>query len=187
MKILSVCGSPRKGNSEAIIWKLNELFVKKGMVNEILLLREKNIKRCDGCVEYCNKHFNCHKKDDMNEIYEKMKNADAYVFVCPNYFKMPPGIFKDFMDRASVLYTAKIDLSSKKAIVICVGEDVASATDACLDNVSKNFCETLGISIVAKRSFQANSELKGNVNDIFETKFNGNMVKELEKIVEALN
>ena len=123
LKILSICGSPRKGNSEAILNKLRQIFEKKGVKNEIILLREKNIQRCDGCVEYCNKNLNCHKKDDMVEIFEKMKNADGYVFISPNYFKMPSGLFKNFIDRCSIFYTAQTDLSEKRAIVIAVGAD----------------------------------------------------------------
>jgi len=41
MKILSICGSPRRGNSEAIIKRLKEIFEQKGIENKIILLREK--------------------------------------------------------------------------------------------------------------------------------------------------
>ncbi len=187
MKILSICGSPREGNSEAILNRLKQIFEKKGIENEIILLREKNIQRCDGCVEYCNKNLSCHKKDDMVEIFEKMKNADGYVFISPNYFKMPPGILKNFIDRCSVLYTAQIDLSMKESIVIVVGTDAIEEIDVCLKNVSDNFCETLGIKVVAKKSFRSRSELKGNYNDIFENKLNPNINKHLEDMAEKLH
>ncbi len=133
MKILGVCGSPRKGNSEAILNRLKEIFRKKGVESEIVLLREKNIQRCGGCVEYCNKNLNCFKKDDMAEILDKIRNSDGYVFVSPNYFKMPPGIFKNFIDRCSVLYTAKTNLSVKRAVVIVVGTDEIKEIDVCLN------------------------------------------------------
>jgi len=187
MKILSICGSPRKGNSEAILNRLKQIFEKRGIENEIILLREKNIQRCDGCVEYCNKNLSCHKKDDMTEIFDKMKNVDGYVFVSPNYFKMPPGIFKDFIDRCSVLYTAQVDLSMKRAIVITVGTDDIKEIDVCLRNISDNFCKTLGIKVVAEKSFRSRSELKGNYNDIFESKLNLNIDKELEDMTEKLH
>jgi len=35
MKILSICGSPRKGNSEAILNRLKQIFERKGIENEI--------------------------------------------------------------------------------------------------------------------------------------------------------
>jgi multimeric flavodoxin WrbA len=186
MKILSICGSPRKGNSEAILNRLKQIFEKKGVQNEIILLREKNVERCDGCVEYCNRKLDCNKRDDMIEIFDKMKNADGYVFISPNYFKMPPGIFKNLIDRCSVFYTAQTDLSKKLAIVIVIGTDVIEEIDVYLKNISDNFCKTLGIPVVAKKSFRSRSELKGNYNDIFENKLNPNIDKELEKMADEL-
>ncbi len=190
MKILSICGSPRKGNSEAIINRLKENFGHKGIENEVILLREKNIQRCNGCVEYCNKYLECCHKDDMLEIIQKMLKANGYVFVSPNYFAMPPGLFKDFIDKCSVLYTSycftkKPDLSKKRAIIITVGTD-KEFIDACRDYISKWFLETLRIEVVAKKSFLSRSELKGNYNDIFKNKLNSNIDKELEKMANKL-
>ncbi len=186
MKILSVCGSPRKGNSEAILNRLKLIFEKKGIENEIILLREKEIQRCAGCVEYCNKNLNCWKKDGMMEIYEKIKNADGYVFVLPNYYNMPPGIFKDFIDRCSIFYTTQTDFSQKRALVMVVGADVIKEINVCLKNITGNFCKILGIPVVAKKSFRSNSELKGNYKDIFENKLNSNLDQELIKMAEKL-
>ncbi len=190
MRILSICGSPRKGNSEAVLNRLKQIFEKRGIENEIILLRKKNIERCDGCVEYCNKNLKCHKKDDMPEIIEKMKKADGFVFICPNYFKMPPGMFKNFIDRCSIFYTeqyytGKSDMKKKRAIVIVVGTDAIAAINVCLKNIV-NFCKALGIPVVAKKSFRSRSELKGNYNDIFENNLNPNIDKELEKMAGKL-
>jgi multimeric flavodoxin WrbA len=190
MKIVSICGSPRKGNSEAIAKRLKEIFEQKGVENKIILLRERNIQRCNGCVEYCNKHLRCCHRDDMAKIIEEMLKADGYVFVSPNYFAMPPGLFKDFIDKCSVLYTSyyfnkKPDLSKKKAAVIAVGTD-QEFVDACSDHVAKWFCETLRMEVVAKKSFLSKSELKGKYNDIFENKLNPKIDKELENIAEKL-
>ena len=185
MKILSICGSPRKGNSETIVNRLKQIFQKKGVDNEIILLREKNIQRCNGCVEYCNRNLKCHHKDDMTKIMQKMLEADGYIFVLPNYFGMPPGLFKDFIDKCSIFYTAQTDLTSKRAAVISVGTDLPFIKEN-VRNVAKNFCETLGIKIVATGAFVSRSELKGNYNDIFENKLNPKIEKELEDIAEKL-
>jgi len=190
MKILSICGSPRRGNSEAITERLKEIFEQKGIENKVILLREKNIQRCNGCVEYCNEHLKCWHRDGMAKIIQEMLKADGYVFVSPNYFAMPPGLFKDFIDKCSVLYTSydvkkRPDLSKKRAIVITVGTD-REFINACRDHVAKWFCETLRIKVVAKKSFLSKSELEGNYNDIFENKLNLNINKELENIAEKL-
>ena len=56
--------------------------------------------------------------------------------------------------------------------------------DVCLNNICDNFCKTLGINVVGKKSVQGISELKGNYNDIFER--NPTFEKELEKLVDKL-
>jgi len=186
MKILSICGSPRKGNSEAILNRLKQIFEKKGIENEIILLREKNIQRCNGCVEYCNLNLKCRHNDDMAEIMRKMFEADCYVFALPNYFGMPPGLFKDFIDKCSIFYTAQTDLKDKRAAVISVGTDLPFIKEN-IHNIAKNFCETLEIKVVTTKGFVSKSELKGNYNDIFENKLNPNIEKELEIIADKLN
>lgn len=191
MKILSICGSPRKGNSEAILNKLKSIFEKKNVENEIILLREKNIHMCKGCVEYCNKNLRCNIEDDMPEIMRKMKDLDGFVFISPNYFKMPSGLFKTFIDRCSIFYTTiyhtkKNPLSGKKALVIVVGADEIKNINVCLNNIANNFCKTLGLKVVAKRSFRSHSELKGNPNDIFESGINPGIEKTLEAMAKKL-
>ncbi len=186
MKILSICGSPRRGNSEGILNRLKQIFEKKGIENEVILLREKNIQRCNGCVEYCNYNLKCSQKDDMPEIMQKMLDADGYVFASPNYFGMPPGLFKDFMDKCSIFYTAQTDLKTKKAAVISVGTDLPLIKEN-IHNIAKNFCETLGIKVISTSGFVSKSELKGNYNDIFENKLNPNIEKELEIIADKLH
>jgi len=185
LKILSICGSPRKGNSEAILYRLKEILERKGLKNEIILLREKNIQRCRGCVEYCNRNLKCYQKDDMAEIMKKMIKARGYIFALPNYFGMPPGLFKDFIDKCSIFYTAQTDLTSKRALVISVGTDLPCIKEN-IRNIVKNFCNTLKIKVVAKGAFVSRSELKGNYNDIFENKLNPNIEKELERMVNKL-
>jgi multimeric flavodoxin WrbA len=123
----------------------------------------------------------------MPGILQKMRDADAYVFISPNYFKMPTGLFKDFIDRCSIFYTAKEDLSRKRAVVIAVGTDSIEGIDICLNNICDNFCRTLGIPVVAKRSFRSRSELKGNHNDIFENGMNPGIEQELEGMADKIS
>ncbi|MBU4350902.1 flavodoxin family protein [Candidatus Parcubacteria bacterium] len=187
-KILSICGSPRKGNSESILLRIQEILKERGVDNEIVLLREKKITPCHGCVEYCNSKLKCCLKDDMLEIMEKMEKADGLIFISPNYFKMPTGLFKNFIDRCSIFYTAgKEELFKKKrAAVIAVGTDVIEGINVCANNISENFCKAIGLNVVAVKSFQSHSELKGNFNDIFESGISPNIEKDLKKLVNSL-
>lgn len=188
MKILSICGSPRKGNSESVLLEIQKLLKKKNIDNEIILLREKEINRCHGCVEFCNRKFKCRIQDDMPKIMAKMEKADGFIFISPNYFRMPSGLFKDFVDRCSVFYTAgkEEQFKKKKAIVIVVGTEPIDGINVCADNIANNFCNTIGLQVVGRKSFQSRSELKGNYNDIFENGLNSNIKKDLQGLVDLL-
>ncbi len=188
MKILSICGSPRRGNSETILLYLKKLLEKQGHINEIILLREQNIERCHGCVEFCNHQLQCRLHDDFDTLIPKIESVDAFIFACPNYFQMPPGIFKDFIDRFSIFYTRGDEkrFKNKKAIVVCVGADSPDKTDVCTDNIAINFCRTGGLNVVGKKSFQSKSELVGNLNDIFENNLNPNIHQDLQNLVDIL-
>lgn len=185
MKILSICGSPRKGNSETILLRIQELLKEKGIENEIILLRVKDIHRCSGCVEYCNQELKCRINDDMQEIMDKMEKADGFVFISPNYLKMPTGLLKDFMDRCSIFFTAgKEELfRNKKAIVLAVGTDPTEDIDVCVNNIADNFVALLELSVVGRKSFRTHSELKGNLHDIFENGLNPTIDQDLIDLV----
>ncbi len=193
MRVLIICGSPRKGNSENIASRLSSIFSGLGVENEIIFLRKHNVLPCEGCVEYCNKHYKCKHNDDMGGILKKILAADGLVLVSPNYFGMPPGIFKNFIDKCSVLYTKKYftgkpDLSAKKAVVIAVGTDKPFLGEM-IHNIKDNFLSTLGIETVATAEFITKSELKGNYNELFERDSSVlPMLKEMaEKLVKALS
>ena len=189
MRILSICGSPRKGNSETILLKLQEILKGKNIDNEIILLREKKVSRCLGCVEYCNKELQCRIQDDMQLIMNSMERAEGFIFISPNYFKMPTGLFKDFIDRCSIFYTAgkEDEFEHKKAIVIAVGTDSVEHIDICMNNIAYNFAETIGLKVVAKKSFRSHSELNGNYQDIIESGINPEIEAELEELASALS
>ncbi len=188
MKILSICGSPRKGNSEAVINYLAEIFKEKGIENEVVLLREKKIGYCRGCVEFCNKELRCHLKDDFPELMKKFDEADRLVLVSPIYFNMPPGIFKNFIDRCCVFYTAEKakEFARKKAIIISIGADEVEHTQPGTNNLVNNFCRILNIPVVGTKNLRGRSELKGKLNDIFENDFNPGFEDDLRQLIQKL-
>jgi multimeric flavodoxin WrbA len=115
-KILIISGSPRKGNTEYI---LNKIYESIGGKSELILLRNKNIKHCTGCL-YCDKHKKCAIKDDMQEICKKMTESDIFILGTPNYFDNVSGLMKDFIDRTNPFYETD-RLKGKKMITIVVG------------------------------------------------------------------
>ena len=124
MKVLAVCGSHRKGNTEWMLKKLLERVEENGAEVELILLRKANIKMCLGCLA-CeaggqNRPGICKIKDDMNAIYTKLLEADCLVFGSPAYFDMISGFLKNFLDRTCAIWPR---LEGKPLAGVAVAEE----------------------------------------------------------------
>jgi multimeric flavodoxin WrbA len=124
MKVLAVCGSPRKGNTEWMLDTLLEKISGNGFETEIIKLRKYRIKRCKGCLR-CEeggeqRKGECRIKDDMTELLPKLRYADAFVLGTPVYFDMLSGTLKNFMDRTNPIWPY---LKGKPVAGIAVAEE----------------------------------------------------------------
>ena len=118
MKIIGICGRPRKGNTEWLMRKLMTKAQNKGAETELITLRDRNIKVCDGCL-VCEKTNACHIKDDMQGIYDKMLSADAVVLGSPTYMDAPTALAMNFIHRMYPLYGK---IKGKRFASVVVGQ-----------------------------------------------------------------
>lgn len=133
MKLLSICGSPRKGNTEWMLAELNRLCSLDGIDTELVLLRKLEIKPCTGCLS-CEKGGKerkgiCKIKDDMALILPRIIEADIIVFGTPVYFEMLSGQLKTFMDRTCPIWP---HLRGKGCGGVAVAEE---GTGKAIDNI----------------------------------------------------
>lgn len=70
---------------------------------EVINLRELNFGFCKGCLA-CQNTGKCILKDDINNVIDKVKNADILVFATPIYYYAISGELKTFLDRMNPLY-----------------------------------------------------------------------------------
>ncbi|MBM3173063.1 MAG: flavodoxin family protein [Chloroflexi bacterium] len=124
MKIIGICGSPRKGNTEWMLRTLMEEAAKYGAEVELLLLRKMDVRTCRGCLtcEEGGKERKgiCKIKDDMTETYPKLLSADAILLATPGYFEMLSGLLKNFLDRTCPIWPR---LEGKKVVGLAVAEE----------------------------------------------------------------
>lgn len=100
MKVLGICGSPRKGgNTEMMLEESLKAASKAGAQTELYVVHDKNIAGCDGCHS-CSKTGKCKINDDMQPLYAKMLAADALLLGSPVYFNSVTAQAKAVMDRA---------------------------------------------------------------------------------------
>lgn len=98
-KILIISASPRKnGNSDILCDEFARGAIESGHEVEKIRLAEKDIGYCTGCY-VCKKLGKCCKKDDANEIVEKMLSAESIVLATPVYFYSMDAQLKALIDR----------------------------------------------------------------------------------------
>ena len=100
-KVLVVMGSPRKnGNSASLAQNVIDGAKSAGATVDSYYLHGMDIKPCDACDE-CQRNNNreCVIDDDMQELYLKIREADALVIASPIYFFNISAQTKLFIDR----------------------------------------------------------------------------------------
>jgi len=127
---------------------------KRGAETELVTLKDKNIKICDGCLA-CEKTSTCHIKDDMQEIYSKILSADAVVLGSPTYFDAPTSLAMGFIDRTMPLYGR---IKGKRFASIVVGQvlgDEGAASRGKVENYFKIIADTFGLNYTGSLSVAA--------------------------------
>lgn len=188
MKIIAISGSSRDKSTNYMLRKVLE-SIEGNHQKELILLKDKNISPCKNC-KGCHKTFQCVAGDDMQEIYQKLIEADVVLLGSPTYFDNVSGIMKNFMDRCLPFYFSK-ELKDKKVGLVSVGgfpeyiemdalgncpwceEDgeCEETVARCLKSM-EYFCNLVGMEVVGKVSAihgnpeEKNSELVGLSNKI---------------------
>lgn len=127
--VLGISSSPRvDGNTELLLKEAMKGAEDEGAVTEIVRIRNMSFSPCHSCG-YCEKHGECHLKDDFQSLMVKMLRADILFFATPIYFMSVCAWGKMAIDRCQVLWTRKYKLNlevrdkTKKwgGLVIAVG------------------------------------------------------------------
>ena len=102
MKIIAICGSPRKGNTYSVITAIKESF--PDIDFKILMLKDLNFEMCKGCYSCVLRGENkCPLKDDRDILVKEITEADGVIFSSPVYSHMVSAPMKNFFDRFGYL------------------------------------------------------------------------------------
>jgi multimeric flavodoxin WrbA len=100
MKIVAVLGSPRpKSNSTALARTILDTAKKLGAETAEFVLQKLTYEGCRACETCKTKLDHCVIQDDLTQVLEAVKEADAVIFASPNYFGEVSSQFKAFFDR----------------------------------------------------------------------------------------
>jgi len=179
LKILGIMGSPRiKGNADLLLGEaLQGAQSQQAEVEKIVVDKLK----ITPCREYygCLKDGNCVIRDDMDDIYPKLIEADGIIVASPIFFYGLTAQIKALIDRCQALWARKYILynlpdSVKKGAFIAVG---ATKGEKLFDGsilTVKYFFQAIGVEYVDEllvRGIDKRGEIKEHptaLSDAFE-------------------
>jgi multimeric flavodoxin WrbA len=110
MKILTLCGSPRRrGNTSTVLSAFEGLAGKNNSIERVDIVAQ-DIKGCIGC-DNCQKdvyHPACIQKDDLNNLLLKIIASDLVVYAAPVYVWDFPAQMKAAIDRHYCLLNGRV-------------------------------------------------------------------------------
>jgi multimeric flavodoxin WrbA len=135
MIVVGLCGSPREQATDYVLKEALRLLQQHGFDTRFFTVRGKSIGFCLHC-DYCLEHKECIQKDDMQELYPLLKNADGIVIATPVYNGGISAQTKAVLDRCrAALAGDKNFFKGKIAMGIALGGDRAGGQEAALTQI----------------------------------------------------
>jgi len=147
VKILGISASPRHANTDILVKEALKSAEELGNVEtEFLSLADKKINggcvNCYACIikpsreELC-RGYKGSRKDDVNEIFERMMAADGLIIGVPVYYGGVTAQLKCIMDRTMALEAIGFPLRNKVAGVITIAYDRQGGIEGTIHDVQR--------------------------------------------------
>jgi multimeric flavodoxin WrbA len=135
MIVVGICGSPREQATDYVLKEALRMLEQKGFETRFFTVRGKRISFCLHC-DYCLEHKECISKDDMQELYKLLKEANGVVLATPVYNGGVSAQTKAVMDRCRALSAAdKNFFRGKVGMGIALGGDRIGGQEAALTQI----------------------------------------------------
>ena len=182
-KVLVLLGSPRKnGNSAILAGKIAAGARAAGATVETVFLHGLKIAPCKACYACQRKNSRgCSIIDDMQPLYRKMLEADAWVLASPVYWFTLSAQLKLWMDRCLAFSAYGKDPFEGKRIAIAMSFGGEDAFDSGCVNALRTFQDSyryVGAEIVGM--------VYGSAMEPGEIKSNKTLMREARKLGRQL-
>jgi multimeric flavodoxin WrbA len=182
-KVLVLLGSPRKkGNSALLAERIAKGAKSVGAKVETLFMHGMNIAPCKSCYA-CQKPDSkgCSINDDMQHVYKKLMEADAWVIASPVYWFTMSAQTKLWMDRCfALLPFAKEAFVDKRIAIAMSYGDIDPVKSGCV-NALRTFQDAFGYVQACIVGM-----VYGSAMDAGEIKNNDALMKEAEELGKQL-
>lgn len=106
-KLLAIFGGPRRNsNTEILLNGVLDCIDKSKIEVERVILGQMDIFPCTSCYG-CGSTGICVLKDDMRDIYDKIRESDIIVLASPIYFGNVTAQAKEMIDRCQAFWSSK--------------------------------------------------------------------------------
>lgn len=153
MKVFAVNGSARKnGNTALLIREVFKALEAEGIETELFQFAGKHARGCTACGNcFKNKDRRCILKGDaINDIIQKMDEADGVILASPTYFSDVTAELKALIDRAGYVAMANDYMFKRKVGAAVVAVRRAGAIHA-FNTINHFF--TIGQMIIPGSSY----------------------------------
>ncbi|GHV72656.1 FMN reductase [Bacteroidia bacterium] len=135
MRVLLINGSPHeKGCTYTALSEVAQALNAEGVETEIYHLGSKPMQGCTACGS-CRKLKKCVFEDQVNEIIEKAKTMDGFIFGSPVYYSGVNGTMTAFLNR--LFYAGSSHFAYKPGAAVVSAR--RAGTTATLDQLNKYF------------------------------------------------
>ncbi len=174
INILTIYGSPRKnGNTDELLKNFekgvyeNNSLDNSNLKIESLFVRNMNFSPCIEC-RHCSIDGECSRRDDMQQAYLKLTEADFIAIGSPIFFVSVPAQLKSFIDRCQRFWSLKYELNKKiitkereGIFISAAGAENINIFD-CAEKVIKEFFNVLYVKY-EKNFFYNKIDQKGDI------------------------
>lgn len=153
MKVIAFNSSPRpEGNTELLLKSTLKPIENKGHEIKVFRLNQMRIKPCQDCGG-CEKTGRCIIKDDMEEIYVAIREADRIILASPIFFFALSAQAKVMIDRCQSFWCEKYLLKKtippgplgRKGLLLLVGGMKNDIGIQCAEATAKAFFRTISV------------------------------------------
>src|SRR3990170_6560714 len=133
--IVGICGSPREQATDYVLKEALKMLEQQGFETHFFTVRGKRISFCTHC-DYCLEHKECVFKDDMQELYDLLKEAKGIIIASPVYNGGVSAQTKAVMDRCRAAVAADRNFFKHKVgMGIALGGDRVGGQEAALQQI----------------------------------------------------
>ncbi len=135
-KVLVLNGSPKvNGCTARALEEVSRSLNEQGIETELIQVGRENLRGCTACG-FCGKNGRCVHEDLVNQVAEKLAQADGLLLGSPVYYASPNGSLLAFMDR---LFYSSQGVNKHMKVGACVVSCRRGGNTASYDVLNKYF------------------------------------------------